>query len=62
MTRDQLAALRSASTRLNSVKSELIRIYDALEYAGCPREAESVRNITRSIEDRQISWLRRKET
>lgn len=52
-------ALRVAIGRVNSVKSDLIRAYDALASAGCDREAETLRNVCRSLEDRQISWRRR---
>jgi hypothetical protein len=61
MTPAKKEALRLASMGVNSVKHELSRIYDRLASAGCEREAESLRNVCRILEDRQASWARRRE-
>lgn len=61
MTPEKKEALRLATMSVNSVKHELSRIYERLANAGCAREAESLRNVCRTLEDRQRSWGRRRE-
>ncbi len=61
MTPEQKHALRNANAGVNSVKSALFVIYDRLASAGCEREAETLRNVCRNLEDRQAAWARRME-